>query len=290
MSAAALTIGEFSMLSRLSPKALRLYDELGLLVPARVDPVTGYRWYAAEQLERARSVALLRHLEMPLARIAAVLELPAPQAADAVRDYWDGVERATSDRRVTAEHLYRRLNGGTTMTEPSYDVPSYDVQVRPVPERALLSAVRHVHADDAGATLGALLGRMRRAGPGLSGLQGAPFLVYLGAVTADSDGPVEVARPMTDLEAARRAARQLGDVEARCEQAHDEIYLRVTMAQVGWPALMPVLDALEEAARRLGRTPAGPARQVMIADWRTAAPDTPACDVAVPLVPISDAG
>ena len=47
-----LTIGAFAKASRLSPKALRLYDELGLLTPARVDPDTGYRRYAPEQLEQ----------------------------------------------------------------------------------------------------------------------------------------------------------------------------------------------------------------------------------------------
>ena len=41
-----LTIGAFAKAARLSPKALRLYDELGLLPPARVDPATGYRYYA----------------------------------------------------------------------------------------------------------------------------------------------------------------------------------------------------------------------------------------------------
>ena len=41
-----LTIGAFAKASRLSPKALRLYDELGLLPPARVDPMTGYRLYS----------------------------------------------------------------------------------------------------------------------------------------------------------------------------------------------------------------------------------------------------
>lgn len=52
-----VTIGAFARLSRLSQKALRLYDELGLLPPAHVDPVSGYRFYAPEQLERARLVA-----------------------------------------------------------------------------------------------------------------------------------------------------------------------------------------------------------------------------------------
>ena len=38
----SLTIGAFARAARLSPKALRLYDELGLLRPARVDPDSGY--------------------------------------------------------------------------------------------------------------------------------------------------------------------------------------------------------------------------------------------------------
>jgi DNA-binding transcriptional MerR regulator len=45
-----VTIGEFPRLSRLSTKALRLYDGLGLLVPDHVDAATGYHWYAGAQL------------------------------------------------------------------------------------------------------------------------------------------------------------------------------------------------------------------------------------------------
>ena len=47
-----MSIGEFARRSRLSQKALRLYDELGLLPPARVDPDSGYRSYGAGQLEQ----------------------------------------------------------------------------------------------------------------------------------------------------------------------------------------------------------------------------------------------
>jgi hypothetical protein len=42
-----MSIGEFARRSRLSPKALRVYDGLGLLSPARVDELSGYRYYAA---------------------------------------------------------------------------------------------------------------------------------------------------------------------------------------------------------------------------------------------------
>jgi DNA-binding transcriptional MerR regulator len=82
-----MTSGEFSRASRLTRKALRLYDELGLLQPIRVDPATGYRFYAPAQLEQARLVAWLRRLGMPLARIRLMTELPSAQAASELAAY-----------------------------------------------------------------------------------------------------------------------------------------------------------------------------------------------------------
>jgi PPM family protein phosphatase len=64
---ALMGIGEFARLSRVSPKALRRYDELGLLRPSRVDAASGYRWYSGGQLDQARLVAALRQIGVPLA-------------------------------------------------------------------------------------------------------------------------------------------------------------------------------------------------------------------------------
>jgi len=100
-----LNIGEFARASRLSAKALRLYDELGLLPPAHVDPVTGYRFYALEQLERARLVLWLRQLGMPLAQIGTVCDLAPAAAAAEVSRFWDQVEADTASRRDLADFL-----------------------------------------------------------------------------------------------------------------------------------------------------------------------------------------
>ena len=62
-----MSIGEFARRSRLSAKALRLYDELGLLPPARVDEDSGYRFYEHGQLGQARLIVALRQLQVPLA-------------------------------------------------------------------------------------------------------------------------------------------------------------------------------------------------------------------------------
>lgn len=70
---ATLTIGQFGRLAQLSRKALRLYDDKGLLTPIRIDPDTGYRYYKRAQVATARHIRLLRLMEMPLETIATVL-------------------------------------------------------------------------------------------------------------------------------------------------------------------------------------------------------------------------
>ncbi|MFE7480734.1 MerR family transcriptional regulator [Streptomyces sp. NPDC057552] len=105
-----LTIGTFAKASRLSPKALRLYDELGLLTPAHVDPVSGYRLYAPEQLERARLVAWLRRLGMPLARIRHIGTLEPAATAQEIRTFWAQVEADTAARRNLASFLIDHLS------------------------------------------------------------------------------------------------------------------------------------------------------------------------------------
>ena len=113
---ASMTSGEFARASRLSPKALRLYDDLGLLCPAEVDPVTGYRRYAPAQLEQARLVAWLRRLGMPLARIRTVTSMPRAEVSADLAAYWRQVEAEMSARRDLATFLIGYLSGrGTSM-------------------------------------------------------------------------------------------------------------------------------------------------------------------------------
>src|ERR1700744_3472671 len=93
------SIGEFARRSRLSPKALRLYDRLGLLPPARADPESGYRWYAMSQLAAARLIAGLRELGLPLAEIGPILALDGPAAAERIGRDWGPAEAGRRRRR-----------------------------------------------------------------------------------------------------------------------------------------------------------------------------------------------
>ncbi|MEU3553811.1 MerR family transcriptional regulator [Streptomyces fragilis] len=92
------SIGEMARDSGLSVSALRFYDRAGVLVPAWVDPVSGYRWYAPEQVEESRLLARLRRAGMPLADIRLVLA------------GWSGADTGLV-RRLLQAHL-RRLERG----------------------------------------------------------------------------------------------------------------------------------------------------------------------------------
>jgi DNA-binding transcriptional MerR regulator len=69
-----LRTGAFARAASLSVKALRLYHEMGLLVPAVVDPATGYRAYSPAQLTDATIIRLLREVGVPLRDVHAVLD------------------------------------------------------------------------------------------------------------------------------------------------------------------------------------------------------------------------
>ena len=141
-----LTIGAFARACRLSPKALRLYDELELLRPARVDPHTGYRYYAVGQLEQARLVAWLRRLGMPLARIREVCALEPGAAAREIRAYWARVEAETAARRDLAaflvDHLTEETRKDTTMLELRYFAHSDRGRVRPANQDTAYAGAR----------------------------------------------------------------------------------------------------------------------------------------------------
>ena len=79
-----MAIGTFSRASLLSIKALRAYHEAGILVPARVDPATGYRSYHATQLTDAAVIQRLRALDVPLDRVREVVLARDPAVTERV--------------------------------------------------------------------------------------------------------------------------------------------------------------------------------------------------------------
>jgi serine/threonine protein phosphatase PrpC len=227
-----LTIGAFARAARLTPKALRLYDELGLLPPAAVDPHSGYRYYEPAQLDRARLIAALRRVGMPLADIRAVCGLASGAAAEAVDAWWRRVSADTAARgRVVALLVDQLAERGTTMSEPTL---RYAV-------RCEAGAVRDSNEDTAYAsgTLLAVADGMR--GPGgaaastaavdalrpleLSAAPAAELLTALADAVTVADRTVRAAataehQPVTTLTAILRRGSQLALVHVGDTRAY----------------------------------------------------------------------
>ncbi|GGY94354.1 hypothetical protein GCM10010365_11310 [Streptomyces poonensis] len=200
-----LTIGAFAARVRLSPKALRLYDRLGLLAPAYVDEVSGYRYYRAAQAERARLVAQLRLLDMPLARIAEVVGLDGAAAEERLAAYWAEAEARFAAQRTLAAYLRGRLSGkGPGM------FGTFVVETVEVPEQVLLTQSRHTLADELPTWIGASLERLEEGAAHCGGVTGASFVVYHSDVSMESDGPAESCVPVADEAAARAWAAGQG--------------------------------------------------------------------------------
>lgn len=81
-----IPIGRFSLITRLSPKALRLYDDRGLLVPEGKDLCSGYRYYSGAQIARGVSIKTLCGLGFSLSEIGILLEAKDRHNSTMIRD------------------------------------------------------------------------------------------------------------------------------------------------------------------------------------------------------------
>jgi DNA polymerase III subunit beta len=118
-----LSIGQFAQAAGLSSRALRIYDEVGLLVPATVDAHTGYRWYLPSQLRQAALIRAGRAAGMPLADVGALLAEDPARAHERIDRHWHTLARAHGAVRAVIDQLHGLVDGDE-MTE----VDRMDVQ------------------------------------------------------------------------------------------------------------------------------------------------------------------
>lgn len=130
-----IPIGRFAQITRLTIKALHIYDAIGLLPPVMVDPDSGYRYYSITQLPMARRIRLLRSIDMPLDAIYAVLQAPTPAAMDALlHEHQQRIaDRIARDQQ--ALHLLQQL------IDHQNDDLAFTVQVKQLPAQ-LVAGIR----------------------------------------------------------------------------------------------------------------------------------------------------
>lgn len=136
-----LKIGEFSRFSQVSVKALRFYDEIGLLRPIHIDETSGYRYYSASQLTRLNRILALKELGFTLEQIAPLLN--AGLTAEQMRELLLA-KQAEIQRRVQEEQvLLARVEARLQVIEQEGKMSNYEVVIKRV-EPMRVAAIREV--------------------------------------------------------------------------------------------------------------------------------------------------
>ena len=180
-----LTIGEFSRMTHLSVKALRHYDDVGLLSPAEVDRSSGYRRYATGQVPIAQVIRRFRDLDMPLEEIRGVLDAPDVAVRDqAILVHLQRMQETLAQTQTTVASLQALLDGNR---------PTLPVEYRSVPAIHAVGIRGIVDWDDAEPWLNEALAELDRTvdsqpsgrtGPDSALYSGKFFETHVGEVTA----------------------------------------------------------------------------------------------------------
>jgi len=204
------SIGDFAGLGRVSVRMLRHYDAIGLLRPAHVDPHTGYRYYAAEQLRQLNRVIALKDLGFTLHQVQAMLEekVDVGELRGMLRLRRAELEARVDQDRIRLAHVDARLR----MIESEGHMDTGDVILKSIPATrvAMLSATAtsYDHPTSITENLSPLYPRlmelMEKHGIAMTG---APIAYYLPAPTGPGDEtitvhaavPIAAVEPSADL-------------------------------------------------------------------------------------------
>src|SRR5581483_4018294 len=134
-----LTIGRFADATGLTVKALRHYDEIGLLAPAHVDPANGYRYYEAAQVEDGVAIRRLRALEVPLDEIRGLLDADEEGMRERLAAHGYRVTEEFRDKHSLLMELAALVEGGCA---------PLDLALVDLPELRLAGTIRHLKLID----------------------------------------------------------------------------------------------------------------------------------------------
>jgi DNA-binding transcriptional MerR regulator len=248
-----LSIGAFANMTRLSIKALRLYDQLDILQPCHVDPQSGYRYYDVDQLSSARMIRNMREMDMPLATIRRVLAvLPVSQAQAELL-----VHQHLELRKRQFEQINELARQFTQQLKPEANKMNLEVVLKEIPAQQIISITRHHKVDGLSEQIqkdcGALFALAQEQGATPTG---APFGIYHNTISEQEDGPIETCVPVNGKVTGKGdiVARQLDGGKAAC--------VVITGEQCHYPELLGAYDDAVDWIQKNGFETTQPPREI----------------------------
>jgi DNA-binding transcriptional MerR regulator len=213
------TIGDFARHGRVSVRMLRHYDAIGLLRPARTDPVSGYRFYEAGQLARLNRVIALKDLGFTLEQVRSILDerLGTEELRGMLR-----LRRAELEDAVAAATArLARVEARLRTIESEGRMPTEDIVVRSIPPvrvAELTGIADGFGPEHIGPVVQPLYDELCRrleragvepAGPGIAWYEDAPggggaVVVHAGVTVASGAGGERTSRSWTCPASSRR--------------------------------------------------------------------------------------
>ena len=197
MTVDQIPITRFSIITRITPKALRYYDQLGLLIPAAKDTLTGYRYYTADQLERGVRIKTLCSLGLSLEEVARYLDAEEKGDKDVVQALMEKhlcLTRGEIVRLQRIEALLKQSNKELmkmALSEPVIkDVPAL---------RVVSKREKGSYGETIGRLIGELCGTIFRPDNqrNLVKMSGPCMAIYHDQEYKEKDADIEVAIPVT---------------------------------------------------------------------------------------------
>lgn len=263
-------IGRFARMSRLSVKALRFYDEQGLLAPAWVDPVSGYRYYRQAQAGRAEAIRVLRAVDMPVGEIRDLLADDDPELTG---------KRLTAHRerlRARLAEQERMLRFLEKLIDRGGHVMPYQVSVKEVAAVPVASLTLHTSLATIGADMGRGLGTVAGA-IGTAGLRpgGTPFVIYHDVIDEQTAGDIEICVPVP-------SGTTLPDGPVRCREVAGGP-VAATVHRGPYQEISPAYHVVAGWIEEQGVQPAGPPREVYLNDPQAVTADDLLTEVQFPI-------
>jgi DNA-binding transcriptional MerR regulator len=191
-------IGDFSRLTQVSIKALRYYDEIGLLKPAHIDRFTHYRYYTADQLLRLNRILALKDMGLSLDQIGGLIQtdLSAARLRDILHEKQAELQRELTEQQARLARVEARLR----QIEHEGQAPAYDVVIKNVPaQRVAMVRAVVAHYAEGGRLFGELFGYFQACGVDLSVTH--PWMsLYHDEGYRESDVDVTAAAPVERIE------------------------------------------------------------------------------------------